>query len=435
MRSPSVTSGRAAALRALRGQTLQLFDLATSAEVLTREPMPGFRPLLWHLAHIGVFQNYWILQRSAGQPSLNPLYDIHFDPIKTPREEATQLPSRAQVEAYLAETLQRVEGFLTDAELRPETGAPGNGTLRPAYAADLVLEHERQHQETVAFLFQGLPYEAKKSGPAPARGARRCAPAEVLIPGDSVRIGADAASFAYDNELPQHTVDVAAFLIDRDLTTNGEYAEFVEQGGYRERRFWSDAGRAWLAEAGITHPLYWSGPGWKERGFFAETDLRADAPVSGISWFEADAYARFRGKRLPSEFEWEAAAGWDAPTRRMRRFAWGDAPFTPERANAEHATWGTTPVGSHPAGDSPLGLHDLGGNVWEWTSSAFAGYRGFRAHPYPEYSQVWFDGDHRVSRGGSWFSAPDLLRTSFRNFYRRPFRAAFIGVRCARDAR
>lgn len=394
--------------------------------------MPGFRPLLWHLAHIGVFQNYWILQCSAGETSMNPLYDIHFDPIKTPREEAERLPSRAEVEDYLAETLQRVERYLSETEQRAQAT---NGALSAAFAADLVLEHERQHQETVAFLFQGLPYEAKRSGPPPVRGVRRGAPDEVPIASDSVRIGADGTSFAYDNEAPQHTVAIAAFLIDRDLTTNGEYAEFVEQGGYRERRFWSDAGWAWLADAGITHPLYWSGPAWKERGFFAEVDLRADAPVSGISWYEADAYARFRGKRLPTEFEWEAAAGWDAQAKRMRRFPWGDAAFTPDRANADHMAWGSTPVGSHPAGDTPFGLRDMGGNLWEWTSSEFAGYSGFRAHPYPEYSQVWFDGDHRVSRGGSWFSAPDLLRTSFRNFYRRPFRAAFIGVRCARDAR
>lgn len=422
-----------ASLTSLRAQTLQLFDLATSEAVLVSEPMPGFRPLLWHLAHIGVFQNYWLLQRAAGEDSVNPTYDIHFDPIKTPREEARHLPSRAEIEDYLAQTLRRVEQFLADADL--SGGASTNGTLGPKYALDLVLEHERQHQETVAFLLQALPYEAKKPGPAPVAGARRTAASDVLVPASTVPIGAAPGTFAYDNELPAHSVEVPAFRIDRDLTTNAEYLEFIETGGYAERRWWSDEGWRWKEAAALTHPLYWSGPPWKERGMLAEVSLRPDAPVSGIAWYEADAYARYRGKRLPNEFEWEVAAAWDPRARSKRRYAWGDAPFSPERANAERLHWGTTPVGSFAAGDSALGLHDASGNLWEWTSSEFRGYPGFVAYPYPEYSQAWFDGDHRVARGGSWFSAPDLLRASFRNFYRRPFRAAFIGVRCARDAR
>jgi len=433
MSTQSLATLQFASLTELRSQTLQLFDLVTSDSVLRREPVPGFRPLLWHLAHIGVYQNYWILQRAAGQPSINPTYDIHFDPIKTPREEARQLPSRAQIELYLNATLQRVEEYLAAAAERPSSGS--NGALSASYAVELSLEHERQHQETVAFLLQGLPYSDKATGPAPPGGTRRQPAGDVLVRGGAVVVGAVPDPFAYDNELPAHTVEVKPFYADRDLTSNAEYAEFVEQGGYNNRAWWSDEGWSWKGSENISLPLYWSGPPWEEQGFFARVPLRGDAPVSGISWYEADAYARFRGKRLLTEFEWEAAASWDTSHAHKHRFAWGDDRSSEARANAEHRVWGTTAVGAFPAGDSVNGLSDANGNLWEWTSSDFRGYPGFAAYPYPEYSAAWFDGDHKVSRGGSWFSATPLLRTSFRNFYRRQFRRAFIGVRCARDAR
>ncbi len=392
--------------------------------------MPGFRPLLWHLAHIGVYQNYWVLQRCAGQPSINPTYDVHFDPIKTPREEATVLPTRAEIEAYLADTLLRVERFLETADF----DAPrSDGTIGPAYALDLVLEHELQHQETIAFVLQALPLASKKHGPPPVGGRRSAPAAEIVVPAIRVHIGGGTGGFVYDNELPRHEVELASFRIDRDLTTNGEYAEFVTASGYATRSLWSDEGWAWKESSAVSAPLYWSGSPWKERGFFAESALREDAPVTGVSCFEAEAYAAFRGKRLPSEAEWEVAAAWDPAHAVMRRFPWGDDPVAPGLAGER--VWGSTPVGTHAENASALGLNDVVGNVWQWTASPFGGYPGFVAYPYPEYSQAWFDGDHRVSRGGSWFTDRSLLRTSFRNFYRRRFRPAFLGIRCARDAR
>lgn len=425
-------------LRSVRAQTVQLFDLATSETVLQTEPMPGFRPLLWHLAHIGVYQNYWLLQRCAGQPSINPAYDIYFDPIKTPTQEARRLPDRAEIDAYLRETSRLVEAFLERADLasaplhRPEQSERSNGKLSPAYAVGLVHEHECQHQETIAFVFQSLPYASKKPGPEPVTGSRIASPAEISVPAVSARIGGAPNSFVYDNELPQHMVDVAAFRIDRDLTTNGEYARFVESGGYAKRELWSDEGWQWKESAGIALPLYWSAKPYRERSFFAETGLRQDAPVTGVSWFEAQAYAAFCGKRLPTEFEWEVAAAWDPASGGTRRFPWGEKPSPIERPTPR--PFGTVPVGSHSEDRSALGLHDITTNLWQWTSSPFRGYAGFIAYPYPEYSQAWFDSDHYVARGGSWFTSPALARTSFRNFYRRHFRPAFIGIRCARDA-
>ena len=429
MNTPGYAPATRASLRSIRSQTLQLFDLTTSDRVLQSAPMPGFRPLLWHLAHIGVYQNYWILQRFAGQSSINPKYDIHFDPIKTPREEAPVLPSRAEIEAYLSETLDRVERLLSST---PPEAAGGDG-LTLEYVHGLVAEHELQHQETIAFVMQSLPLDAKRSGPAPLDGSRAQTPAEFLIPTVRVAIGASAAGFVYDNELPRHEVEVDGFAMDRDLVTNAEFADFIAHDGYGRRGFWSDAGWAWREREDVRAPLYWSGPPWQERAFFSQSPLRADAPVTGVSWYEADAYARFAGKRLPSEMEWEVAAAWDPVRGAMRTYVWGDDPIPV--SSSQRAVWGTSPVGSHAQLRSALGMNDAIGNLWQWTASAFDGYPGFIAHPYPEYSQAWFDGDHYVARGGSWFTDPSLTRVSFRNFYRRHFRPAFLGIRCARNAR
>ncbi|HEY0097658.1 MAG TPA: SUMF1/EgtB/PvdO family nonheme iron enzyme, partial [Pyrinomonadaceae bacterium] len=170
------------------------------------------------------------------------------------------------------------------------------------------------------------------------------------------------------------------------------------------------------------------------RGMFAEGALKAEHPVSGVSWYEAEAYARFMGKRLPTEAEWEKAASWDASSNRKRLYAWGDDEPSHAHGNFDLRYWDTTPVGSFRAGASGYGCLDMTGNVWEWTSDLFAGYENFKAYPYPEYSEVWFDEDHRVLKGGSWATHPSVLRNSFRNFFRRHFRIAFTGIRLASDA-
>jgi formylglycine-generating enzyme required for sulfatase activity len=167
---------------------------------------------------------------------------------------------------------------------------------------------------------------------------------------------------------------------------------------------------------------------------FDEGALAAEHPVMGVSWYEAEAYAHFRGKRLPTEAEWEKAASWDAERGHKRRFSWGDEPPSKELCNFDNHTWGTTPVGSFPGGASAYGCLDMTGNVWEWTRDVFRGFPDFKAFPYPEYSETWFDEDHRVLKGGSWATRASPLRISFRNFFRRHFRIAFAGIRCAADA-
>ncbi|HKR01678.1 MAG TPA: ergothioneine biosynthesis protein EgtB [Pyrinomonadaceae bacterium] len=419
-----------------RARTLALFDLARE-EDLHESPGFGFRPIIWHLAHIGVFEAYWLLQKLKNEEAPDERYHRIFDPISTPREESKNLPTRGEMEEYLARVRGRVMEHLGGArfdEVDP--------LLRDGYVFRLVLEHEQQHQETLAYLLQLLDSSKKRrpqgirkietdAGTSPAPAGEM-----VTVAGGPFLMGAAGDWFVYDNELPQHTVDVPAFKIDRLLTTNEEYARFVAEGGYRRREWWSEEGWAWRERENWEFPLYWTqlNNEWRVKGMFDEGLVEGREPVWGISWYEAEAYARFMGKRLPTEAEWEKAASWDPNAGRKRRFSWGDEEPDPELCNFDYHFWGTTPVGSFARGASPYGCLDMTGNVWEWTSSPFLGYAGFKAFPYPEYSETWFDGDHRVLKGGSWATQASSLRISFRNFFRRQFRIAFAGIRCAADA-
>ncbi|MDT7778940.1 MAG: gamma-glutamyl hercynylcysteine S-oxide synthase [Acidobacteriota bacterium] len=425
-----------------RAETLRLFDLADERG-LHESPGFGYRPLIWHLAHIGVFESYWLLQKLRRLPAPDPAYERIFDPIKTPREESKELPTRREMESYL----RRVRAGALESLERFDFRA-ADPLKRGGYIFHLVLEHERQHQETLAYLFQLLdPSKKTRHTTSVAAIAETTTTARemvslnegemVSIPAGLFPLGALWDSFAYDNERPAHEVFVPTFRLGRAPVTNGEYARFVEERGYERREFWDEDGWDWREKEHWTCPLYWRREGvrgWVERRMFEEAALEVTHPVTGISWFEAEAYARFAGKRLPTEAEWEKAAAWDDVRASKRRYAWGDDEPDASRCNFGLQLWGTTPVGAFPAGASPYGCLDMTGNVWEWTATPFEGFPGFEPFPYPEYSLEWFDGDHRILKGGSWATHPSVLRTSFRNFFRRHFRIAFAGLRLADDA-
>lgn len=442
-----------------RRRTLELFSIVPDEEILHRSPGFGYRPLLWHLAHIGVFEAYWILQKVKGDPPVDERYERLFDPIATPRESSTNLPSRAEMTEVLARVRADVEAYANQITA-DDMNDGANPLLRGGYVFDLVLEHERQHQETLAYLFHLLAPESKQRPAARDQRTSDSAPsarhetsaseswatdahAMIEVPAGACVVGATWNSFAYDNELPAHTTDVPAFRIARLPVTNAEYAEFIAADGYKRSELWSTEGWERRTQNDWTTPLYWEshGDGWQVRGMFDRTPLAEDHPVSGVSWYEAEAYARFRGARLPTEAEWEKAASWDADANdgraRKLRFAWGDDEPRDGDAtapcNCDLHAWGTTGVAAHRTGASPYGCLDMTGNVWEWTSTTFAPYAGFEAFPYAEYSEKWFDGKHRVLKGGSWATSPAILRTSFRNFFRCDFRIAFAGLRLAAD--
>ncbi len=404
-----------------RSETMRLFDLVPNEADLRRPPAPGFRPILWHRGHIAAYEAYWLLRQSKGDPSPHPEFEAIFDPIKTPRDDASNLPPLEEIDAYVSLVRGRAMEYLAT----------------PRGAADwqtfhLVLEHELQHQETLLYLLHLLEPSSKRWPSDVTTSSRRTGPTVegvVSIPGGRFEMGSRGYPFAYDNEQPPHAVDVRPFRLDICPITNAEYSGFVDSGGYSTPEHWSEDGWAWVERTEVSAPHAWvrDGRGWRTRGLFEHRDMQPEEPVWGVSWYEADAYARWAGRRLPTEAEWEyAARGSDS-----FRFPWGAAEPRPELGNFDDPLGGPTSVAAFPKGASPFGALDMTGNVWEWTSTPFGGYPGFRAFPYREYSELWFDGDHRVARGGSWATRSPILRSSFRNFFRRDFRIGFVGFRLA----
>jgi iron(II)-dependent oxidoreductase len=231
-------------------------------------------------------------------------------------------------------------------------------------------------------------------------------------------------------------VEVAPFWIDAYPVTNQDFLVFIAAGGYETPELWSEAGWRWRTEASLRAPKYWRwGDGvWETRSMDRIGPVDPCHPVCHVSWYEAEAFARFAGKRLPTEVEWEAAASWDQATCSRRSYPWGETPPDRTLANVDQLAFGTAPIGSYPRNVSPIGCHGMIGDVWEWTSSDFGPWPGFEAFPYKEYSEVFFGTEYKVLRGGSWATRPGAIRNTFRNWDYPIRRQIFSGFRCARDA-
>jgi iron(II)-dependent oxidoreductase len=399
---------------------------------LTQQHSELMSPLYWDLAHIGVFEELWLLQRLAGTEPMIPEYAGLYDAFSHPRVERAELgllsPSESRV--YLAEVRERSLDVLAGIEMDGDDPLLGDGVVYR-----MVIQHEHQHCETILATLQLRDDEYPLPPRLPASFQPPDRP-EVLVDGGPFVLGADGDPWAYDNEGPAHEVELAPFWIDTVPVTNAAYAEFVEAGGYDDSRLWAPEGWTWRQESGIEHPEFWRRHGdrsWARVRYGHVEELPAEEPVQHVSWYEADAYARWAGKRLPTEQEWEKAACWDGDAR--LRFPWGnDWPVAGVANLAHEQRFSPDPVGAYPAGTSPAGAHQLIGDVWEWTSSDFSAYPGFRAFPYPEYSEVFFGDEYKVLRGGSWAVHPTAVRASFRNWDYPIRRQIFAGFRCARNA-
>jgi iron(II)-dependent oxidoreductase len=307
--------------------------------------------------------------------------------------------------------------------------------LAGGFVYGMVVQHEHQHDETMLATLQ-LMGEPGYRPLAPAPPGGWPVSGEVEVPAGPFVMGTDGEAWAYDNERPAHVVDLPAFRIDAAPVTNAQYAEFVADGGYEEARWWAEEGWKWRQQAGLGAPEFWRAEGggrWSRLRFGWREDLPLDEPVQHVCWYEADAYARWAGKRLPTEAEWEKAASW-SPEGVKHRWPWGEAGVDGSRANLGGSLFGPAPVGAYPAGVSAYGCHQMIGDVWEWTSSDFEPYPGFVSFPYREYSEVFFGPGYKVLRGGSWAASPLAVRTTFRNWDYPIRRQIFAGFRCARDA-
>jgi iron(II)-dependent oxidoreductase len=354
-----------------RRRTLALVE-PLDDEQLNNVYSPILSPLAWDLGHIANFEELWLVQTIAEREPMHGELGRFYDAIENPRKSRGELPilRDAELRAYMADVRERALEVLDTVDVSADAE---DRLLRDGFVYELLLAHELQHNETMLQLLQMVDgYRSPLVEEALAVEATADGPEAVSIPAGEYEIGVPERGFAYDNERGRHRVELAAFEIDRTPVSNGAYAEF-------------------MAATGAEAPLYWErdgAGGWVSTAMGRRAPIDPAHPVIHVSWEDADAFARWAGKRLPSEQEWEAA---------------------------------------HP--------HLEGvGHAWEWTSSDFLAYPGFEAFPYEEYSAPFFGDEHKVLRGSAWATHPDIARPSFRNWDLPQRRQIFSGLRCARDA-
>ena len=356
-----------------------------------------FSPIGWHLGHVAWQEEMWVLRGRFHEPPIEPAFDGVFDSFHPDKHQrGDKLPDKAALFDYRGEVRARVQGrleqVLEDSSLE---------LMRGPSLLRFVANHESQHTETVFALrlAGGLSLGASL---APAPPQVEACDEWAAFSGGAFSMGTSVDPDRFDNECPAHRAALAPFQLARAPVTNGAWLEFVSRGSYRNASLWSDAGYDWVRSQGVTLPLYWSFDernGWRERTLFGPEPLEHDRAVCHVSCYEADAFARFAGARLPSEAEWECAAS------------------------------------SAPRAGQLAELSLMSGAVWQWTSDVFEPYPGFEPQAYQGYSLPWFDGRHRVARGGAFTTEPEIARVTFRNWYLPHVRRAFLGVRLAKDAR
>ncbi len=372
-----------AELEAIRACTLQCEAMISDAGLRTLPRIWHWSPLGWQYGHVACFEEQFILVRLKGDRTRDEAYLERFMPATTPPPERIHLPPRGDILQYMADVRRRALDYV----------AAAGPTQDVLFTVEMLVEHEAMHLEHQLHMCAWLPPEELCRVPGPLSLGPTWAPASgqgpVRVPGGRARIGGTPGR-VWDNELPPFERDIAEFTLDRLPVSNRDYLGFIADGGYADRRWWSDAGWAWLEFTGSLHPFYWrpAGGSWRQRALFDEVDLAPDEPVLGLSWYEAEAYASYAGKRLPSEFEWEHAA-------------------------------------------RELGGLPGSGYAWEWTSSWFEPYEGFEAGPYQRYSEPQFGRVYKVLKGGCWATIPAQGRPSFRNWYNPNLRPIFAGLRLA----
>jgi ergothioneine biosynthesis protein EgtB len=421
-----------------RRQTDKLFDLVR-ADSLYARPIPERHRTIFYLGHLEAFD--WNLLQPhlpntrVFDPAFDRLFAFGIDPVDggLPSDQPSDWPDKQRIESYR----NRIRTIL-DAELTDLNFHDWAGDESPHLLLNVAIEHRLMHAETLAYILHQLPLDQKQSEPqAAASPAGPLQTDMVEVPGGDATLGIprdDPASFGWDNEYEATTVAVPAFAIDRYKVTNGDFLKFVEAGGYQVRGLWTSAAWEWKARNGIEHPLFWSrtGDGWLYRAMFEELPLPPHWPVY-VSHAEASAYAAWAGMRLPTEAEWHRAAYGTPHHAEQRDFPWGSEAPEPRHGYFDLRRWDPSPVNAFPAGQSALGVEGLLANGWEWTSSLFEPFPGFRPFPfYAGYSANFFDGLHYVLKGGSPRTERSMLRRSFRNWFQPHYQYVYAAFRCVR---
>jgi len=391
-------------------------------------------PLRWELGHVTFFYEAFLLQLlGQSTPLLAGAEDL-YDSFKIDHDDrwSLPLPLRQQTLEYMQRVLDAVVERLQGHD----------PSAQETYLYLLSVLHEDMHGEALTYMRQTLSYPTPQLGSTLATLESGPWPGDVEIPGGTFYLGATAEQpFVFDNEKWAHPVEVAPFRMARAPVTNAEFAAFVAEGGYQRRQWWSYQGWVWRTKTQAQHPLYWQrdGQGWWRQHFDKLVPLEPHAPVVHVTWYEAEAYCQWAGRRLPTEAEWEMAASAEPTpdgrdiTGRKRRYPWGDEPPTPAHANLDTRFLGYADVAAFPAGDSAFGCRQMAGNVWEWTESAFYPFPGYLVdYPYREYSAPWF-GYRKVLKGGAWATRSRLAYNTYRNFFPPARNDVYAGFRtCAR---
>jgi iron(II)-dependent oxidoreductase len=443
-----------------RERSRALFDLLDEETYYSR-PIALRHPIVFYEGHLPGFSFNTLIKKGLGRQSIDPRLETLFARGIDPHETAVAAegagqggraggagqagtagqagragrddgwPSRDEVQAFADEADRQV----IDALFNGDIDQPGHPVLDRAEAVFTILEHEAMHQETLLYMWHRLPFAEKRkpAGYQPSVDGLDPGHDWIEIPAGCATLGVSrrAHPFGWDNEHPALSANVPAFSIERHDVTNARYLEFVDAGGYRDPQWWRPEDWAWVQRDAVAHPLFWERDGqrWYWRGMFDLVPLPLAWPVY-VSQAEAAAYARWRDARLPTEAEFQRAAYGSADGERAH--PWGEAPADASRGVFDFATWDPEAAGSHPKGASAWGVEDLVGNGWEWTSTPFGPFPGFEAMAsYPEYSADFFDGEHVVMKGASMATAKELLRPSFRNWFRARYPYVYASFRCA----
>jgi gamma-glutamyl hercynylcysteine S-oxide synthase len=403
-----------------RARTAEIFNLL-SDKAYYDQPIAQRHPIVFYEGHIPAFSLNTLVKKALGKPGIDErlerLFARGIDPEETDTGSTSRFvwPDRTQVRAFV----EAADEMVIDALAQETLDVPGHPLLDRADAVYTILEHEAMHQETLLYMWHRLPHE-KKRGPASYRAitaASQVTPEYIAIAGGRVHLGArpGAIPFGWDNEFGEETVEVAPFSVARFNVTNGDFLEFVESNGYSRPELWSSADWAWVQEQGLRHPIFWEQDDvWRWRGMFESLPLPLQWPVY-VSHAEASAYARWRERRLLTEAEYQRLV----------------TPY-PSGGHYDFAGFEPAPVGTHPEGQTADGVEDLVGNGWEWTSTVFRPFPGFHASAsYPEYSSDFFDESHYVMKGASPVTARELVRPTFRNWFRPRYPYVYATFRLA----
>ncbi len=422
-----------------RKQTDDLFAIVREEAIYDR-PIAERHRIIFYTGHVEAFDWNLLAQRAFGLSAFNSSFDRLFafgiDPVDggLPTDKPADWPKREEIKGYTTRIREELDGAIDRALAQPAEGHPQLMNM-----LEVAAEHRLMHAETLAYMFHQLPADRKIASKREVVWKTPRAKSHLIeIPAGRATLGLQRVNgdeFGWDNEQDAQDVFVPEFAIDNYNVTNRDYLLFMQSGGYTNRSLWDDAAWAWKQKENIQQPSFWrrSGSLLLQRTMFGDIQLPMDWPVY-VSQAEARAYAKWLGRKLPTEEQFHRAAYGTSDDNVECTYPWGEEQPSERYGNFDFAHWDPSPVGSYPLGASAFGVHDIVGNGWEWTRTEFAPFPGFSPMAfYPGYSANFFDGKHYVMKGGSPRTAACMLRRSFRNWFQPHYPYVYATFRCVED--